>query len=218
MQQASQNKRLGIRGAIQAAGISVAIVLTSPLALLAKADMVILGRDEWFKSFAQALSLLPGRTGSYLRVGYYIQTLRRCSSRWTMQIYSKFSHPEVVVSSGVYVGMHSTLGRVSLGRNVLIADYVQVLSGRHHHGTSESWNSAERGGNLKSLSIGASTWVGGGAIVMSDVGENCIVGAGAVVTKPVANGTVVVGNPARVIQRDSEEIDKQESLTAGRDS
>lgn len=190
---------VGVRGLVRAVGVAVGMVLTSPLALIARLDM-LLGRDEWFKSFAQLLSLFPGRTGSYLRVGFYYQTLKHCSTSWTMQIYSKFTHPEASVADGVYVGMHSTLGRAELGRNVLIADYVQILSGKHQHGRPGSWTGKHDGGQLTSVAIGANTWVGGGAIVMSSIGEGCIVGAGSVVTGPVPSGVVVAGNPARVLR------------------
>ena len=45
--------------------------------------------------------------------------------------------------------------------------------------------------------------IGSGATILSNVtiGEEAIVGAGAVVTKDVAPGTVMVGNPARLLRR-----------------
>jgi virginiamycin A acetyltransferase len=199
----AEKEQLGLRGLVQAIAVGVGILLTSPLAALARLDMALLGRDEWFKSCAQLLSLFPGRIGSYLRVAFYFMTLDRCGIRWTMQIFSKFTHPQVEVGAGTYIGMHSTLGRVKLGEKVLVADYVQVLSGKHQHGTPDSWAGKHAGGKLTQVAIGAGTWIGGGAIVMADVGSGCIVGAGSVVTGPVADGMVVAGNPARVLRSTS---------------
>jgi acetyltransferase-like isoleucine patch superfamily enzyme len=44
--------------------------------------------------------------------------------------------------------------------------------------------------------------IGSGATILCNVviGENAIVGAGSVVTKSVAPGTIVAGNPARVLR------------------
>ena len=49
--------------------------------------------------------------------------------------------------------------------------------------------------------IGDNVVLAVGAIVIGNVniGDNVFVGAGTVVTKDVADGAVVVGNPARVI-------------------
>lgn len=53
----------------------------------------------------------------------------------------------------------------------------------------------------KPISIGHRCWLGGNSIVLPGVtiGDEVVVGAGAVVTKDVPDGSVVAGNPARVI-------------------
>ena len=50
--------------------------------------------------------------------------------------------------------------------------------------------------------IGSNCFIGAHAIVMPGVrvGDQCIVGAGAVVTKDVPPGSIVVGNPARIVR------------------
>jgi acetyltransferase-like isoleucine patch superfamily enzyme len=57
--------------------------------------------------------------------------------------------------------------------------------------------------NLRSHTrIGERCFIGGRALILPgvEVGDDCIVGAGAVVTKSVPAGSIVVGNPARVIR------------------
>ncbi|MEM7817928.1 MAG: DapH/DapD/GlmU-related protein [candidate division WOR-3 bacterium] len=56
---------------------------------------------------------------------------------------------------------------------------------------------------LKGPIIRKGARIGAGAIILPgvEIGENAVVGAGAVVTKNVAPNSVVVGNPAREIER-----------------
>ena len=52
------------------------------------------------------------------------------------------------------------------------------------------------------IEIGENVWIGGRAVITPGVtiGDDAVVGAGAVVTGDVPSGTVVGGNPARVLQ------------------
>lgn len=55
----------------------------------------------------------------------------------------------------------------------------------------------------QAVHIGAGSWLGAGAVVLPGVtlGRHVVVGAGCVVTRDVPDHSVVVGNPARVVQR-----------------
>lgn len=59
----------------------------------------------------------------------------------------------------------------------------------------------------KPVRLGNNVWVGAGATILPGVtiGDNSIVGAGSVVTKDVASDTIVVGNPARVLRKITED-------------
>jgi maltose O-acetyltransferase len=52
------------------------------------------------------------------------------------------------------------------------------------------------------ITIGKCAWIGAGAIILPGVhvGEGSIVAAGSVVTKNVPDGSLVAGNPARIIK------------------
>ncbi len=56
------------------------------------------------------------------------------------------------------------------------------------------------------IHIGANTFVGAGALVLKGVtiGSNSIIGANAVVTKSFPEGSIIAGNPARVVKTTEE--------------
>ncbi|TCV55901.1 acyltransferase [Pseudomonas fluorescens] len=51
------------------------------------------------------------------------------------------------------------------------------------------------------ITVGNNVFIGMGALILPNIriGNDCIIGANAVVTKDVADGTIVAGNPARVV-------------------
>ena len=89
---------------------------------------------------------------------------------------------------------------VHIGARTMVGPAVQVLTATHPLDAVERAAGPEYG---KPIRIGRDCWIGGGAIIQPGItiGDRCIVGAGAVVTRDVADDTIVVGNPARPLER-----------------
>jgi virginiamycin A acetyltransferase len=178
----------------------IALLLVLPFAVVA-------GFGRWsfpFRTFGQLLSLLPGLPGDYLRVAYYVLTLRRCSLHCRVSFGSFFAHSSSIVKSGVYIGVYCIIGSCEIGERTQIASQVQILSGRHQH--ARGADERIRGSNeqdFRTVTIGADCWIGASAIIMADVGSGTTIGAGSVVTRTIPSNVVAVGNPARVPDRDT---------------
>jgi acetyltransferase-like isoleucine patch superfamily enzyme len=95
------------------------------------------------------------------------------------------------IQAEAYITAYSTLEE-----NVFVAPCV-VTTNDNFMGRTE-----RRHELMKGPTIRRGARVGGGAVLCPgvEIGEEAFVGAGAVVTKDVAPGTIVVGNPARVLR------------------
>ena len=105
------------------------------------------------------------------------------------------------IGDGSYVGYDSIVwSGARLGRHVTILSQCNIGEGIEMGDFSFAGGGSLIAGGAK---VGAGTFVGTGAIVTErvTVGSGVIVGAGAVVVKDVPDGAVVVGNPARRIER-----------------
>ena len=109
------------------------------------------------------------------------------------------AHREVSIGPGVYIGTFCSLGRVTIGENVMIGSNVDILSSRYQHRRVDGQLLGSESGTFSTVEIGANTWIGNSAVIMASVGKGCVVGAGSVVVKPVRDGATVVGNPGREI-------------------
>jgi len=99
---------------------------------------------------------------------------------------------------------------IKIGKEVLIATNVQILSSGHPVKASERCvypypDEPDRMNFVniaKPVTIGDNCWIGAGAIIMPGVtiGDRTTIGAGSVVTKDIPSDCVAVGNPARVIK------------------
>jgi carbonic anhydrase/acetyltransferase-like protein (isoleucine patch superfamily) len=65
----------------------------------------------------------------------------------------------------------------------------------------------------KRITVGDNVFIGLGALILPGItiGNNCVVGAYSVVTKDVPSGTIVGGNPAKIIKKTSEYLEKAKS-------
>lgn len=174
-----------------------AILWASPLIIATKIGFAF-RNDAIFNVASTFLSLLPGKTGNYIRVAYYWGTLKKMSQDASIGFGSFFSKRSAVVHSNVYIGAYCILGNVHIGDNVFIASRVSIPSGRHQHGGAATFSPGNQENCYDKVEIGCGSWIGEAAVVMADVGRNCIVGGGSVVVKPVGDGCVAIGNPAKI--------------------
>lgn len=194
--------------ALQRTGSIVAAAFVVPFLISFHVRAHVLGRDRALEGSTQALALVPGVLGQYLRRAFLSRVLRRFDRTATVEFGTIFSTTGAEVDEDVYIGPGCRLGLVHLERDVLLAPNVQIPSGPAVHGTREIARSIrEQPGRRRLVTVGAGSWIGAGAVVLANVGRDSVVGACAVVTRPVPDRVVAGGVPARVI-RSRESVDE----------
>jgi virginiamycin A acetyltransferase len=180
-------------------GAATVAVVPSLLSFLMRAQVI--GRDRAIEGSTQALGLVPGIAGQYLRRAFLARTLASFHWSATVEFGTLFSSASARLDENVYVGPRCHLGLVHLERDVLVGAGVHIPSGSATHGTEEFSRPIREQERPKALvTVGAGAWIGSAAVVMADVGHDSVVGAGSVVTRPVPPQVVVAGSPARVIR------------------
>ncbi|GJM44159.1 MAG: hypothetical protein DHS20C21_10010 [Gemmatimonadota bacterium] len=175
-------------------------LLMLPLFLYYRVACVFIDSDKAFHGASQAVATLPGLPGEFLRREFYRLALEECSPDCCISFGTILSKRGSRIGRRVYVGTYCTLGLVTLEDDVLLASNVDVLSGAEQHRfTDPDTPVREQGGDFRRVTIGRDTWVGNRSVVMANVGSRCVVGAGSVVTRELADRSVAVGSPARVV-------------------
>ena len=162
----------------------------------------IFGRDRALEGSTQALALVPGIIGQYLRRAFLTRALASCDWTATVEYGTIFSRAGARIGAAAYIGPACHLGLVHIEQEVLIGAGVHIPSGPETHGIDDlSRPIREQPGTHVRVRIGAGSWIGSAAIVMADVGSESVVGAGSVVTHPIPDRALAAGVPARVIRR-----------------
>lgn len=191
-----------LRSAVKGTASAIAVVLAALPAATCWIEALVTDRSELFRFWAQVLALAPGLPGRFLRRGFYYLTLQKCPLSCDIGFMSYFNDRRSEVGAGAYVGFGVALGLVSIGEGCLIGNRVSLLNGGQQHElgpdgrlTAFDWSKAQR------VYLGEQTWIGEGAILMADVGRYCVVGAGSVVSQPLPDGSIVTGNPMRLVRK-----------------
>jgi sugar O-acyltransferase (sialic acid O-acetyltransferase NeuD family) len=110
--------------------------------------------------------------------------------------------PNVKIGKGVYILMGSMIMPYTEIKDfTMISMNVKVA----HHNVLEEGVFLSTGVNVgANMYLKSCAYIGIGAIVMTgvkEIGEDALVGAGSVVIRDVEDGLVVVGNPAKILER-----------------
>jgi len=194
-----------MREVLKATARGLAFVCVLPALLSYAIRRAVLGRDRALEGSTQALSLVPGILGQYLRRAFLAQTIAHCHATAVVSFGTIFSKADAKLDERVYVGPGCYLGLVHIERDVLIGSGVHITSGKQTHGTADpTIPMRDQRGQMTLVRIGAGAWIGSAAVVMADVGANSIVGAGSVVTNAIPDAVVAAGVPARVVRTRTE--------------
>jgi virginiamycin A acetyltransferase len=182
-------------------GRTVGLVLALPGLLVYVLSARVLGRERAFALTSEHLGKRGGLLGIYARQAFYRYTTGGVGRDVCFGFMSVFSKPAVRIGQRVYIGRFCSIGWAEIQDDVMLADGVQVVSGRHQHGSGSRDGRPIRENEqvYRCVTIGRGAWIGAGAVVMADVGAGAVVAAGAVVVKPVAEGARVGGVPAEVL-------------------
>ncbi|KII79400.1 acyltransferase [Vibrio renipiscarius] len=131
----------------------------------------------------------------------------RISGRTTLSGRVQSASPTLIVGDNVDIGWQTT---IAVSGKVVIEDNVRIASGAFIFGYSGHSRDAEQRAlgapdeeeNTGDIIIKRDAWIGTNVTICPNVtiGEGCIVGTGSVVTQNLADFTVAVGNPARVVR------------------
>ena len=191
-----------VKGLVKSVFFTCCTVLMLPFSLSYLLLKRILGKDPLVSAYSQFLSLLPGKTGGYLRAGFYRFVITACSPDAVISFGVLFSQQDTEIESGVYIGPQCNIGKCKIGKNTLLGSGVHIMSGKGQHNFSDPTKPIkDQGGVYSKVSIGENCWVGNGALIMANVGQGSIVAAGSVVIDDVPEGVIVGGNPAKVLKQ-----------------
>lgn len=110
---------------------------------------------------------------------------------------------DIVIGKRTFVGRGCVLSanaKISLGQDIMIADYVSIRDSDHVFNDLDE-KISKQGIVSNPVIIRDNVWVGHGVTILKgvEIGEGTIIAAGAVVTKSFPPNSIIGGIPARLI-------------------
>lgn len=114
----------------------------------------------------------------------------------------------------------SAIDHVEIGDGCLLASHIYISDsthGRYEGGDNDSnplTPPENREYTVAPVIIGKNVWIGEGVVILPGVtiGDGCVIGAHAVVNKSIEPNSIVVGAPARVVKKFSQENHRWEKV------
>jgi acetyltransferase-like isoleucine patch superfamily enzyme len=96
-----------------------------------------------------------------------------------------------------YCNFRFRSGRITIGRNVLLAQFVTILANTHRY-ADRNTPILQQGVDVADVEIGDDAWLGVSVVVMPGVriGKGAVIGSNSVVTRDVGEYEVWAGSPA----------------------
>lgn len=162
----------------------------------------VLGGREHLQRYPDAFVLaVPGRPETFRQRQALIASLELAPERFATLI-----HPSAAIGIGCTVGANTLLmanivltADVAVGRSVVILPNTVI----GHDSRLGDYCLVGAGVSVSGgVTVGENCYLGSGARIIQEatIGARALVGLGAVVIKNVAAGSVVAGNPARIIR------------------
>ena len=126
-------------------------------------------------------------------------------------------------SKGVIIGKNCSIHTpyfssepylIEIGNHVQIASNVQFFT---HGGAWVFRNEYPDLDIFGKIKVGNNVYIGGSSLILPGVtiGDNCVIGAGSVLTRSIEDGLVVAGNPARIMGKTNELLEKIKNYDVG---
>jgi acetyltransferase-like isoleucine patch superfamily enzyme len=159
------------------------------------------------KLTAPGLRCEPGvivKTPSRLRVGRNVVLQRRAMLHCGGKDWCAWGGG-IELDDGVVIGPNCTLygaGTIRIGAYSHLGPGAMIMAQAGNVASRDRLTS--RPGHVNEpVTIGQGVWIGAGAVILGDttLGDNCVVSPNSVVSGNYEDGTTLIGNPARAVQR-----------------